>query len=118
MSLFNHIGTFTDTVPAELLERGRKGRGVIVSVQQTELAAGRGADLAHVCVFTVEVTIASRRRYTATCRQAVKATVLPQLMRRRAPVAVRVDPNDRSRIALSLDEAPPTERRGVRTQTD
>jgi len=38
----------------------------------------------------------------------VRATVLPQLMMPGATVAVRVDPNDRSRIALSLGEEPPT----------
>ena len=43
-----------------------------------------------------------------TCRQAVKATVLPRLMMPGVTVAVRVDPTDHSRIALSLGEEPPT----------
>ena len=61
-----------------------------------------------MCVFTVEVALDNVPRYTATCRQAVLATVLPQLMMPGATVAVRVDPDDHSRIALSLGEAPPT----------
>ncbi len=117
MGLFNHIATYAGPVPSELLERGRTGRGVIVSAQQTEISTGRGADLAHVCVFTVEVALPGRPPYTATCRQAVKASALSQLMLPGASVAVRVDPADRSRIVLSLDEAPSTERRGTRTQT-
>jgi hypothetical protein len=59
-------------------------------------------------VFTVEVALDDVPRYTATCRQAVRATVLPQLMMPGATVAVRVDQNDHSRIALSLGEEPPT----------
>ena len=43
-----------------------------------------------------------------TCRQAVKATVLPRLMMPGVTVAVRVDPSDHSRIDLSLGEEPPT----------
>ena len=117
MELFNQLQTYPGRVPAELLERGRTGLGVIVSVQQTEITTGRGSDLAHVCVFTVEVAMAGHRRYTATCRQAVHASVLSQLMLPGATVAVRVDPADRSRIVLSLDEAPPTEREGIRAQT-
>ena len=42
-------------------------------------------------------------RYNATCRQAVRATILPQLMTSGATVAVRVDAADHSRIALPLD---------------
>jgi hypothetical protein len=47
-------------------------------------------------------------RYNATCRQAVKATIMPQLMTSGATAAVRVDADDHSRIALSLGEPPPT----------
>jgi hypothetical protein len=61
-----------------------------------------------VCVFAVEVALDNEARYTATCRQAVQATILPRLMTPGATVAVRVDRNDRSRIALSLGEQPPT----------
>ena len=60
-------------------------------------------------MFTVEVALDNVPRYTATCRQAVRATILPQLMMPGATVAVRgYDPGDRSRIALSLGEEPPT----------
>jgi hypothetical protein len=38
----------------------------------------------------------------------VKTAILAQLMMGGATVAVRVDPNDHSRIALSLGEEPPT----------
>jgi hypothetical protein len=108
MGLFNKMRTLAGSVPKELLEKGLLGRGIIVSIQQTSVSTGADFDPAHVCVFTVEVALDDVPRYTATCRQAVKATVLPQLILPEATVAVRVDPNDRSRIALSLGEAPPT----------
>ncbi len=108
MGLFNKMRNLTGSVPNELLERGLLGRGIIVSVQQTSVSTGVDFDPAHVCVFTVEVALDNVARYTATCRQAVKATILPQLMTPGATVAVRVDPDDHSRIALSLGEQPPT----------
>ena len=107
MGLLNKMRNLTGAVPKELLEQGLLGRGIIVSIQQTSVSTGADFDPAHVCVFTVEVTLDNVPRYTATCRQAVKATVLPQLMLPGATVAVRVDPNDRDRIALSLGEQPP-----------
>jgi hypothetical protein len=81
---------------------------MIVSVQQTSVGAGRDFDSAHMCVFTVEVALDDLPRYSATCRQAVRATILPQLMLPGATVAVRVDRDDHSRVALSLAEGPPT----------
>ena len=108
MGLFNKMRNLAGSVPKELLENGLLGRGIIVSIQQTSVSTGVDLDPSHVCVFTVEVALDNVSRYTATCRQAVRATILPQLMMPGATVAVRVDPNDRSRIALSLGEEPPT----------
>jgi hypothetical protein len=108
MGLFSKMRSLTGSVPKELLENGLLGRGIIVSVQQTSVSTGADFNPSHVCVFTVEVALDNEPRYTATCRQAVLATVLPQLMLPNATVAVRVDPADHSRIALSLGEQPPT----------
>jgi hypothetical protein len=108
MGLFSKMRNLTGSVPKELLENGLLGRGIIAGVQQTSVSTGVDFDPAHVCVFSVEVALDNTPRYTATCRQAVKATVLPQLMTPGATVAVRVDPADHSHVALSLGEAPPT----------
>jgi hypothetical protein len=80
------------------------GRGSIVSVQQTTVNTGTDADPSHECVFTVEVALDGAPRYTATCRQSVRAMALVPLMLPGATVAVRVDSTDRSRVALSLSE--------------
>src|SRR4029077_80760 len=101
MGLLSKMRNISGSVPRELLEHGLIGRGIIVSVQQTSVSTGADFDPAHVCVFTVEVALDSTPRYSATCRQAVRATLLPQLMLPGATVAVRVDASDHSRIALS-----------------
>jgi hypothetical protein len=108
MGIFNKMRDLTGGVSKELLEHGQLGRGIIVSVKQTSVSTGADFDPAHVCVFTVEVALDGVPRYTATCRQAVRATILPRLMMPGATVAVRVDSGDRGRIALSLAEEPPT----------
>jgi hypothetical protein len=107
MGLFTKMRDLTGSVSKELLEQGDLGRGIIVSIKQTSVSSGADFDPAHVCVFTVEVSLDNVPRYTATCRQAVRATILPRLMTPSATVAVRVDPRDRTRIALSLGEDPP-----------
>jgi hypothetical protein len=108
MGILNKMRNLAGSVPKELLQNGELGRGIIVSIQQTSVSTGVDFDPSHVCVFTVEVALNNVPRYTVTCRQAVRATLLPQLMTPGATVAVRVDPNDRTRIALSLGEEPPT----------
>jgi hypothetical protein len=107
VGLFNKMRTLTGSVPKELLEKGLLGRAIIVNVQKTSVSTGADFDPSHVCVFTVEVALDDTPRYTATCRQAVSATLLPRLITPGTTVAVRVDPADHSRIALSLGEAPP-----------
>src|SRR5262249_7798407 len=98
----------TGSVPNELLQNGMLGRGVIVSIQQTSVSTGADVDPSYVCVFAVEVALDNEPRYTATCRQAVRVTSLPTLMMPGTMIAVRVDPSDHSRIALSLGEQAPT----------
>jgi hypothetical protein len=71
------------------------------------VSTGVDFDPSHVCVFTVEVSLDNVARYVATCRQAIRATILPQLLGGGATVAVRVDADDHSQIALDLASEPP-----------
>jgi hypothetical protein len=108
MGLFNKLRSATGSVSRKLLEEGLLGQGIITDIRQTGVSTGADFNPSHVCVFTVEVSLDNTPRYTATCRQAVLATVLPQLVNPGTTVAVRVNPEDHSEIALSLGEAPPT----------
>jgi hypothetical protein len=108
MGLLSKMRDMTGSVPKELLENGLLGRGIITQIKQTSVSTGADFDPAHVCVFTLEVALDGEPRYTASCRQAVRATLLPRLMAAGTTVAVRVDPSDHSRVAMSLGEEPPT----------
>jgi hypothetical protein len=108
VGLLSKMRDLAGSVPQELLDQGLLGRGIVVSVEQTSVSTGADFDPSHVCVFTVEVALDDVPRYNATCRQSVRATILPRLMSPGATVAVRVDPKDHNRIALSLGEPPPT----------
>jgi hypothetical protein len=108
MGLFDKLRQATGSVSRKLLEEGLLGQGIITGVRQTGVSTGADFNPSHVCEFTVEVSLDNTPRYTATCRQAVLATILPQLLNPGTTVAVRVNPDDHSEIALSLGEAPPT----------
>jgi hypothetical protein len=108
MGLFRKLQRATGSVPRSLLENGLLGRGIITDIKQTGVSTGADFNPSHVCVFTLEVQLDNVPRYSATTRQAVLATVLPQLVGGGVTVAVRVNPDDHSEIALSLGEEPPT----------
>jgi hypothetical protein len=107
MGLFKKMRELGGGVSKDLLQNGLLGRGIITDIQQTNVSTGADFDPSHVCVFTMEVALDNVPRYTATCRQAVKATVLPQLAAPGTTVAVRVNPNDHSEVAIDLSQAPP-----------
>jgi hypothetical protein len=105
MGLLGKMKSFTGSVDKGLLEHGRLGRGIITGAEKKASIEGSGG-FKYVCEFAVEVTLDDTPRYMATCRQAVDISLLPQLMSG-VPVAVRVDPGDPQRIAISLGEEPP-----------
>ena len=108
MGLFKKMRELGGGVSKELMQNGILGRGIITNIQQTSVSTGADFDPSHVCVFTMEITLDNVPRYEASCRQAMKATLLPQLMSPGATVAVRVNPNDHSEVAIDLSQAPPT----------
>jgi hypothetical protein len=107
MGLFSKARELTGAPSKDLLQNGQLGRGIISDIRQTGVSTGADFNPSHVCIFTLEVSLDKTARYTATCRQAVPATILPQLMSPGTTVAVRVDPNDHAKIALDLATAPP-----------
>jgi hypothetical protein len=107
MGLFKKMRELGGGVSKDLLQNGLLGRGIITDIQQTSVSTGAEFDPSHVCVFTMEITLDNVPRYTASCRQAMKATILPQLAAPGTTVAVRVNPNDHSEVAIDLSQAPP-----------
>jgi len=107
MGLFSKVRQMTGSPSKDLLQHGLLGRGIITGVEQTGVSTGVDFDPSHVCVFSVEVSLDNTPRYTATCRQAIRATIMPQLLGGEVTVAVRVNPADHAEIALDLATEPP-----------
>ena len=91
----------------DLMRNGLLGRGLITNIEGTNVATGVGPDPKHVCIFTLEVALDNVPRYHATCRQAVSQVLLPTLASGESFVAVRVNPDDHSEVAIDFDEALP-----------
>jgi hypothetical protein len=108
MGLFKKLKELSGTPSAELLQNGLLGRGLLVSVQTTNMSTGAEGFEKPVCIFTIEVTLDNIPTYQAQCRQAVPVVALAQLVPGQSVVAVRVDPNDQSSIAIDFANPPPT----------
>jgi hypothetical protein len=108
VGIFKKLKGMAGGVDQGLLTSGRLGRGVIVSAARTNMAVGSEGFERPVCKFEVEVYLDGEDRYTANVRQAVPIEVLAQIQPGATTVAVRVDPGDKSRVALDLQTEPPT----------
>jgi hypothetical protein len=108
MGMFKKLKSMAGSVDKDLLRNGLLGRGVIMEVQQTRVSTGGDDAFSRpVCVFTVEVTLDNVPAYTASCRQSVPLTVLPQFVPGQTVAAVRVNPDNHDEIALDLATEPP-----------
>ena len=79
------------------------GRGTVISVRQTSFSYGDEGDPFRMCVLTVEVQTGDAPAYVATCHQAVKASVLSQLLLGGGSVGVLIDPGNRRHIELQFN---------------
>jgi hypothetical protein len=92
----------------KLLETGLLGQGLITDIKVTGTTVQTGNGLVQrSCVFTVEVTLDGKETYVATCKQRILEVQIPQFSPGSTTVAVRVNPEDPTDIALDLATAPP-----------
>lgn len=92
----------------KLLATGLLGRAVIIEVRPTGTTLEVGGGLVQrVCVFTVEVSLDGRAPYVATCKQRIPEIHIPQIQPGNTTVAVRVNPEDLTQIALDFATEPP-----------
>jgi hypothetical protein len=108
MGLFKKLKEMGGTPPKELMENGRLGRGLILGIETTNVSMGPEGFEVPVCIFSLEVTLDNTPAYQAQCRQAIPVNVIGQMVPGQTAVAVRVDPNDQSVVAIDLANAPPT----------
>jgi hypothetical protein len=92
----------------KLLETGLLGQGLVTDIKVTGTTVQTGNGLVQrSCVFTVQVTLDGKEPYVATCKQRILEVQIPQFSPGSTTVAVRVNPEDPTDIALDLATAPP-----------
>lgn len=107
MGLFDKVKKAAGGVPSELLENGLLGRGTIADLEETHFSVNDGEGANPTCIFTVQVALDHTEPFVAKCRQRVMASQLERLRPNQDFVAVRVNPDDHSEIALDLGTEPP-----------
>lgn len=93
----------------ELLSTGLLGRADLlgIDISGTTLQIGNGL-VERKCTFSLQVYLEGETPYPATCVQRVQEVYLPQLVPGQAVLAVRVDPADRTRVAIDFASEVPT----------
>jgi hypothetical protein len=105
MGLLRKITGGTDK---KLLQTGLLGQGLITDLQLTGTTVQSGNGLVQrACTFTVQVSLDGKEPYLATCKQRIPEVQIPQFQVGSTTVAVRVNPEDPTDIALDLATAPP-----------
>ncbi len=108
MGILKKLKASVGMVSKDLMEHGLLGQGQITAVKQTGMQLGGSDNTAPdavVCKFTVQVTLDNAPPFEATCQQRVSpfSVVQPGMV-----VAVRVNPDDHSEIAIDWETAPPS----------
>ena len=123
MGFLDDIGdafrSVTGGVDGDLIAGGILGRADLLAVDMsgTTMQFGNGL-VERKCDFTLQVYLQGEEPYQATCTQRVQEIYLPQLVPGQAVLAVRVDPADRSKVALDFASEVPTITVGARQGRD
>lgn len=98
----------TGGVDQELLSTGLLARGEILGMDISGTTVQVMNSLVERNVtFKLRVLMDGQNPYEATVSQRVQEVVLPQLQQPGVVLAVRVDPNDHSRVAIDFASQPP-----------
>ncbi|MDP2292956.1 MAG: hypothetical protein Q8M22_17365 [Actinomycetota bacterium] len=117
MGLFSKIKEATSLVTGnDHIAGALLGRGIITAIELTGSSITIGAIEQYVCHITVEVALDDTQRYVTVCKQKMPAWTIAQVQPGNTTVAVRVDPTDRTRVALDWDTPAPTVRAPQSTQ--
>lgn len=98
----------TGGVDGDLITTGTLGRGDLlgIDVSGTTMQFGNGL-VERKCTFTLQVYLEGEAPYQATCVQRVQEIYIPQLIPGQTALAVRVDPADRSKVAIDFNTEVP-----------
>lgn len=112
MGLFDSIAdgfrSLTGGVDPDLLATGILARGEILglTLSGTTLTVMNGP-VERTCTFQLRVIMDGQQPFEATCSQRVPEITIPQLQQPGVALAVRVDPNDHSKVAIDFASQPP-----------
>lgn len=92
----------------DVIENGIVGRGEVVGIDASGMTLQIGNGLVErKCTLTLNVMIDGQQPWQAQVTQRIQEVYIPQLSSGGAVVAVKVDPNDHSRIAIDFDTPVP-----------
>jgi hypothetical protein len=99
-------------VDKKLIANGIPARGRVVEVRPTAVQTGMVRRF-HVCEVDVDVEL-DGERYRATCLHPIALNELDIFRRGHEVVVVKVNPDDRTNIALDFAaDAPPKQKKGM-----
>jgi hypothetical protein len=102
------LGNLIGSADTAVITNGILGRGEITNLQMSGMTLQSGNGLVErKCTISVNVYIDNVPMFPATVIQRVQEILLPQLSSGNAVVAVRVDPNDHTKVAIDFDSAVP-----------
>jgi hypothetical protein len=103
------LGNLLGSADDNLIQNGILGRGEVLGIDASGMTMQIGNGLVErKCTLTLNVMLDNEQPYQAQVSQRIQEIYIPQLSAGGAVVAVRVDPADRSKVAIDFDTAPPT----------
>jgi hypothetical protein len=111
MGFLNKMKTAMGGDDPQLMMSGLLGRGEVTNVQITGASIQHGgAPPEQVCVFDLMVYLDDTPPFPAQTRKRVPVYSIAEIQPGRTVVAVRVDPNDQSRVGIDFSIEPPSVR--------
>jgi hypothetical protein len=91
-----------------LMKNGRLGRGIVQKLSITSSSVQMGSQVPEqVCIFDLMVYLDDTPPFQAQVKKRIPQYTIAQISPGKSAVAVRVDPNDHSKIGIDLETAPP-----------
>ena len=106
--LINSANEALGGADSELIQNGVLGRGEVLGIDASGMTLQIGYGLVErKCTVTLNVMIDGQQPWQAQVSQRIQEVYIPQLSSGGAVVAVRVDPNDHSKVAIDFNTPVP-----------
>jgi hypothetical protein len=106
--LINSANEALGGADSELIQNGVLGRGEVLGIDASGMTLQIGNGLVErKCTVTLNVMIDGQQPWQAQVSQRIQEVYIPQLSSGGAVVAVRVDPNDHSKVAIDFNTPVP-----------